>query len=80
MALTDAAGVPKSRPVPQQNHIDAGRHAEEYRQAVRIVMAQRNLPWPEAVKVVEREKVANILAKHNAPAPAPAVAEEKKAG
>jgi hypothetical protein len=58
--------VPKERPVPQQSHIDSAKAREDYDLAVRVIMYGRNLPYPEAVKVVEKEKVATILAKHNA--------------
>jgi hypothetical protein len=67
----DANGVPSTRPKPNPLHVASGQAAEDYKTAVRIVMYSRNLPYPEAVKVVEKEKVVNILAKHNAPVAPP---------
>lgn len=67
MANYDEKGAPKSRPVPQDTHINAAQSRDDYNRAVQIVMAKENLPWPKAVEIVERKKVATILAEHNSP-------------
>jgi hypothetical protein len=66
----DINGVPKGRPTPRPEHLHSLQARDDYNQAVRIVMATQGVTWPEAVKVVEKEKVVNILATHNAPAEA----------
>lgn len=50
MASVDDQGVPKTRPVPQQHHIEAAEAEERFTRAVRSLMAEFNLTWPEALK------------------------------
>jgi hypothetical protein len=71
----DANGVPKTRPVPQDIHVDAAQREADFTRAVRIVMAKENLPWPDAAAKVEG-KVDEILAAHDAPYPEPKAEKE----
>lgn len=76
MAFENEDGVPKTRPVPQQDHIDAAQADEDFKQAVRLTMARENLSWPDAEAAVKERGAQSVLDAHNAPvAEAQVVAE-----
>jgi hypothetical protein len=77
MALVDENGVPKTRPVPQQEHVDAGEKQAQYDSAVRVIMGREGLTWPEAAAKVDAEGAAAIMAAHNAPQAPVEVPESK---
>jgi hypothetical protein len=82
MADLSGYNVPKERPVPQQEHIDAAIAEETYKSALRITLAKiqaaytGNEPmkdgpemYKEAKAYVEKEGAEKIMVAHNAKLP-----------
>lgn len=53
MAMYDERGVPKTRPVPQQEHIDAFEKQAAYEHEIRVLMTARNITWSAAKAIVD---------------------------
>lgn len=58
MATTDESGASKYRPEPQQAHVEAAEAQEQRNQAIKRLMLEKNLPWDEAAKQVDKAAVA----------------------
>jgi hypothetical protein len=62
--------VPKTRPVPHPDHVDAAEQEAAHKRAVNHIMLRDNLSWPEATHKLEREGgYGTLLAQLDAPAP-----------